>query len=158
MDSNVTAEQMMQHLREQITLHRRLAKEAADKLQAIESVLADPAFDQELSRANAAISEAKSLVDSGALKDLQVNLNGARNLAERVIRVAQATKDGVVNATEVTRFLIDSGVHQSSVKDMRPNVFRVFDEHPDVFEKVSPGYWRLISRSQPVQENFLPDQ
>ena len=155
MHSDITAPQLIKHLKDQIAEHQRMIREAENQLQAIESAQASFMLKQDISRAYSSIGEARDIIDAGALKDLEVNLQGAQNMKERIIRIAEAVPNGVVNATEVTKYLINSGIHQAQVKDMRPNVFRVFDDNPEVFEKVSPGNWRLIAKLQPIQEHFL---
>ena len=73
------------------------------------------------------------------LSDLEVDFTGAKNLKERVLRIALAMDGKVMNVSSVTRLLVTSGQYNTTVKNYRSNVNRVFTEQPDIYQLAGPG-------------------
>ena len=66
-----------------------------------------------------------------------VNLSGTRNLEERLVRIAEATREPIATL-DVAAFLIASGISKSTIKNLRPHVYNALNDHPD-FEKAGEG-------------------
>jgi len=73
------------------------------------------------------------------LSGLDVDFTGAKNLKERVLRIALAMEGKEMNVSSVTRFLINAGQYNTTVKNFRSNVNRVFTEQPDIYHSTGPG-------------------
>lgn len=111
------------------------------------------------------------------LSGLVVCFEGAKNLRERVLRIAKEAylHNKVLNTSEVTRFLMQAGVSDTDKADnLRPSVHRVFAEQPEVYQKLAAGCWTLIQgkenelkkeysevvrydNEEKVQDKALPD-
>ena len=70
------------------------------------------------------------------LSGITVDFEGAKNLQERVLRVAEAAPGLYLNVTRAARFLIARDATQASLHNTRVGVQRVFEVHPEQFEKV----------------------
>ena len=98
---------------------------------------------------------------------LEVDLKGARNTLERIVRIAKVAEPAgkALNATEVSRFIIASGESTATLRNLRTNVSRMLHDHPSLFEQMSPGTFRYLGNgfhSSPdsasdVQDNESPD-
>ena len=67
-----------------------------------------------------------------------------QTVKEKVFIIAEAVGAGaILNTTEVANYLMASGHRSESMRSLRPNVHRIFDEH-DEFEKISAGNWRVV--------------
>lgn len=85
------------------------------------------------------------------LSGLVVYFDGAKNLKERVLRIAKQAypHNKVLNTSKVTRFLIQAGVTDTDKADnLRPSVHRVFDDQPEVYQKLAAGCWTLIQGNE----------
>ena len=88
------------------------------------------------------------------LSGLAVDFEGTTNHRQRVLRIAQVAGEGtVLNTSEVTRFLVESVCADFTVDNLRPSIHRVFDEQPEVYEKVSPGNWTLIQPREVLRDD-----
>ena len=67
-----------------------------------------------------------------------VDLNGALTHRERLARIALATEDRTVNATEAAHVLLRAGVTQSKKSNLVPSLFRLMDNSDD-WVKGAPG-------------------
>ena len=90
------------------------------------------------------------------LSNLDIDFAGARNHAERVRRIGAAAKANgrLLNTTIVTRLMVDRGEIQSNVKNMRPTIHRILEDHPDLYAKVGAGTFDYIY----VEADPEPDQ
>lgn len=70
------------------------------------------------------------------LSGVHVNFDGARNLLERVIRIAETAPGTPLNVTQVARLLARHGETQAVVHNLAVNVKRAMDGRPDLFERV----------------------
>ena len=86
------------------------------------------------------------------LSGLNVDFAGAKNLPERVLRIAQAMDGKNMNVSSVTRFLITSGQYDTTVKNFRSNVNRVFIEGDD-YVKEGKGNFRYVAQRSSVEES-----
>ena len=73
------------------------------------------------------------------LSGLIVDFTGAKNLQERVLRIALAMDGKEMNVSSVTRYLITSGQYNTTVKNFRSNVNRVFTGQNDIYHPTGPG-------------------
>ena len=80
--------------------------------------------------------------DPEDLSDVVADFSRCVNHAERIIRIARAAPHKLLNATQVTRYLLDHGQTNGSFKNLRTEVNRAFANHSDDFEKVSKGTYR----------------
>ena len=86
------------------------------------------------------------------LDELDVDLIGASNLYERIVRIGRVAESAgkLLNAAEIIKYLRNKGVTTGSVRNLSPNVYAVFRDHPAEFEKVSPGRFRYHTQETPV--------
>ena len=77
------------------------------------------------------------------LKDGDIDFSGAKNLEERLVRIAKATMDGVVLCTQVRDILIETGELRSSRRNMRNAVQTLLSKHRD-FQHIAPGAFRYL--------------
>ncbi len=150
MNDGISLQEAIQQLAEQERHYLELAHDAGRKRALLEGIVGHaPLLEQPTSDGTEVVYQEKIIWDMNPrteLMGLRVDFTGSRNLKEKLVRIADATEDGILNATAVTRFLISSGQYKSTVKHMRPNVFNVFHDNPDLFERVSMGNWRLIHK------------
>ena len=86
------------------------------------------------------------------LTGLTVDFEGATTYKQQVFRIAQAAEVGaVLNATEVAKYLVGTMHTSRTVDNVRPSMFRVFDEQSTIYEKVGPGNWTLKQESEDVR-------
>ena len=73
----------------------------------------------------------------GEVELADVDFTGTANLNERLERIALSTgKD--LKVGEVAQLLIDSGQHQTTLKNFRPHVYTALKRHP-YFKRVRKG-------------------
>ena len=72
----------------------------------------------------------------------EINFNGARNVRERLSRIADRS-GGTVNITRGAEIIIEAGLSRSQKKDLRSTIHRTLQGDPDNWEKVKPGTFRL---------------
>ena len=94
--------------------------------------------------------EADNRTQDTDLFGLVVSFEGITNLKGRVLRIAQvATKaDKILNTSAVSKYLIHCGQSKSAMRNLRPSVHRVFNEQPEVYEKIGAGNWKMIQQSE----------
>ena len=81
------------------------------------------------------------------LGDISVDFTGTSNIRERVHRVAVAARGTPLSPTVVTRFLIESGQHTSNVTNLRPQVYRAFRDHPELYQRVGNGCFSILDEA-----------
>ena len=74
----------------------------------------------------------------------EVDYSGTDRQDERIIRVAEATTDGIVNTTHVAEILIRDGKSTSRKDYLRGTVQNRLSKRSD-FEKIAPGTYRFLS-------------
>ena len=150
MKDRMSLREAIQRLAEQESHYLGLARDAGRKRALLEGIVGHtPLLEQPTSEGTEVVYQEKIIWDMNPrieLMGLRVDFTRSRNLKEKLIHMADATEDGMLNATAVTRYLISSGQYKPTVKPMRPNVFNVFHDNPDLFERVSKGNWRLIPK------------
>ena len=82
------------------------------------------------------------LAEAKDLTDLEVDLTGAKNLAERIIRVAMADKNKVLNVTQLSHCIIRNGGSGGTLTSLRRQVSRDLKENPELFEPVAVATYR----------------
>ena len=73
----------------------------------------------------------------------EVDYEGTRNFQQRVKRVAEATADGIVNATHVAEVLIRDGKSKSTLKNLRGTVLTELKDGED-FRYVGRGTYMYV--------------
>ena len=76
------------------------------------------------------------------LTGMTIDLTGAINLLDRLRRIGRAADGRLVNLTEMSRFIRESGASRATLKNLRSGVERAVREHPEHFERVAPGNYR----------------
>ena len=69
--------------------------------------------------------------------------SGTADQTEQVIRIAEATADGVVNATHVAEIMLEANLSSSRKDYLRGRVQNILSKHDD-FEKVAAGTYRYL--------------
>ena len=85
---------------------------------------------------------------------LDIDLTLAANLFERLVLVADAAGDSAVNMSDVTDYLVRNGISDAKPLNLRKSVDRVLRDHPEVFDKVGPGNYRLVRPATKTDEPF----
>ena len=78
------------------------------------------------------------------LVGIEVDFEGAVNMRERVRRIAEAAGEQKLTPTVVARFLIASGQHRSTAEYLRPNVYRIFRDQPELYRPDGDGSFQYI--------------
>ena len=74
----------------------------------------------------------------------KVDYSGADYQDEQIIRVAEATADGIVNTTHVAEILIQDGLSTSKKEYLRGTVQNRLSKRSD-FKKIAPGTYRYLN-------------
>ena len=80
-----------------------------------------------------------------------VDYVGTEVFRHRIIRIAEATKDGLMNATQVAEKLIADEQSQSTKSNLRGTILNHFRKHDD-YEYIGPGtyqYLPMVGRDAP---------
>ncbi len=75
------------------------------------------------------------------LRDEPIDFSGDANLEQRVVRIAQATRDGIVICIHARKILTDCGVSKVSKSNLRNLVQKVMFERED-FCHIGPGTFK----------------
>ena len=79
------------------------------------------------------------------LTELDVDLDGAQNTVERIVWIATAAPDKLLNVTQLARLLIRTGSTTAKINNMRVMVQRTLDGRPDLFERVRRATYRYTA-------------
>ncbi len=74
----------------------------------------------------------------------EVDYSGTNDQIDRIIRVAEATADGIINTTHVAEKLIEDGMSTSRKVYLRGTVQSRLAKHDD-FEKIASGTYRYLA-------------
>lgn len=77
------------------------------------------------------------------LDHTRVDFTGTANIRERVRRVAETFRGIPLSPTEVTRVLLDSGQHRSTMVNLRPAVYRTLRDNREDYHRVGNGCFEL---------------
>lgn len=94
-----------------------------------------------LEKPTASVDGTPELPDLGSL---EIDLEGARNHAERVMRVAR--KAGTFSVWQVAEYLAVATGSESPIKNIKSPVYETIRKHPHLFEKagVGDGVYRYV--------------
>ena len=94
--------------------------------------------------ARAPTTSTRAVPEDIDLSGVVVSFEGAQNLQERVVRVAEAAPGRYLNTTRVARYLIEHDTTQATLHNARVGVQRIFEAHPERFEKVRAATYRYL--------------
>lgn len=100
---------------------------------------------QKLDAADGDGSSAALGVEAEGSISVDVDLDGAKNLGERLVRIAIAAGQPI-NALAVAEYLIERGYSKAQSHNLRPHVYNTLNDHPD-FEKVGKGTFQYVPNS-----------
>ncbi len=72
-----------------------------------------------------------------------IDFSSDKNMEQRVIRIAQATTDGIVISTHVRDILHEAGESKSSRTNLRNTVQKLMSEHED-FQRIGRGRYSYV--------------
>lgn len=79
-----------------------------------------------------------------------VDFKGAKTLTERLARIAERN-GGVMNTTQASILIMEAGFSKSKKKEhIRSTIYKTILEHPETWEKVSPGTFRYLDGQAPA--------
>ena len=79
------------------------------------------------------------------LTALEVDLGGAQNTLERVVKIAEAAPPGkLLNTTQVARLLLRSGTSTTKLHSLRVAAQRTLEGNPDLFELVRRATYQYV--------------
>ena len=137
-DNRISLRDAIQHLAEQERHYLELAHDAGRKRALLEGIVGEtPLLEHSTSDDTEVVYQEKIIWDINPRTELmgpRVDISEFRNLMEKLFRIVHATEHGILNATAVTRHLINSGQDKSTVKHMRPYVLNVVHDNPNLFE------------------------
>ena len=70
------------------------------------------------------------------LSQVRVDFEDAKNLRERLIRIAESLPGTYLNVTQICRLLIRQNQTQQTLHNARVSIGREFESNPDLFERV----------------------
>ena len=84
------------------------------------------------------------------LTGLEVDLQGAPNLFERLVRIARAVDGNTINVTQVAKYLISIGESQAEFRNLSAGVGAALKRQPHLFRKTHPGTYEYIGEGGEV--------
>ena len=137
-------------------LHRR-AKDLRSRrdgvLESMQILKAHGQDEEEKEQDNSPTRNQREVDPRADLSGLVVDLSKCVNLLERIISIAKAAPDKLLNTSVLTRYLLDNGHSSSKLKNLRTAVHRVLTGRPELFEKVDQGMFRY--QPHVAQEEFI---
>lgn len=112
---------------------------------------------QAVQKLDAAVGDGSAVTfdeETSSFIGTDVDLEGTKNLGERVVRIAIAV-GRPINALAVAEYLIDRGYSNAKARNLRPHIYNALKENPD-FEKVGKGTFRYIPNSTGISQEVTP--
>ena len=82
------------------------------------------------------------------LTGLEVDLEGAPNLFERLVRIAQAVDGKTINTTQAAKYLVSIGESGADFRNLSAGVGAALKKRPDQFRKTHPGTYQYIAEEE----------
>ena len=82
------------------------------------------------------------------LTGLEVDLNGAPNLFERLVRIAKVVDGRTINVTQVSKFLVSIGESEADFRNLSAGVGATLKKRPDLFRKTHPGTYEYLGEEE----------
>ena len=87
------------------------------------------------------------LAEAKDLTGLAVDLSGAKNLVERIVKIALADKTKVLNLTQLSHCIMRNGGSGGSLTSVRRQVSRELKGNPGLFEPIATATYRYIGQT-----------
>ena len=81
------------------------------------------------------------------LTGLEVDLEGARNSLDRIVKIAENADVRLLNTTQIARLILRAGVSTGALQSVRTGIHRAFKDNPTLFRPVRDGTYQYLGNN-----------